>query len=205
MTPTLFVPTLAEFQLTAARRRLGGHRLILLAAWWFQLTAARRRLAIRWRFMIKASMFHLTAARRRLETSRVVAMILDDVSTHSRPKAAGRRIPQRNRSHPRFNSQPPEGGWQGRCDAESGRFGFNSQPPEGGWTSATAALSAAMGFNSQPPEGGWKRLQWLADGSLHGFQLTAARRRLASENNAPKAGHWFQLTAARRRLESHFK
>ena len=38
---------------------------------------------------ISGDMFQLTAARRRLETSRVVAMILDNVSTHSRPKAAG--------------------------------------------------------------------------------------------------------------------
>ena len=44
LTATLFVPTLAEFQLTAARRRLGlfpqGYMTLLL----FQLTAARRRL-----------------------------------------------------------------------------------------------------------------------------------------------------------------
>ena len=39
--------------------------------------------------IVDTLLFQLTAARRRLETSRVVAMILDNVSTHSRPKAAG--------------------------------------------------------------------------------------------------------------------
>ena len=55
------------------------------------------------------------------------------VSTHSRPKAAGkiRRYP------------PP---WVER---------FNTQPPEGGWTSPTFAVSAKDCFNTQPPEGGW--------------------------------------------------
>ena len=33
------------------------------------------------------------------------------VSTHSRPKAAGRRNPWEERWTKCFNSQPPEGGW----------------------------------------------------------------------------------------------
>ena len=58
--------------------------------------------------------FQLTAARRRLETSRVVAMILENVSTHSRPKAAG--IPARRgvyheqvstHSRPKAAGSPP--------------------------------------------------------------------------------------------------
>ena len=79
------------------------------------------------------ALFQLTAARRRLVGLPMSLSIMFDVSTHSRPKAAGRRIPQRNRSHPRFNSQPPEGGWQNTLLQSSATCGFNSQPPEGGW------------------------------------------------------------------------
>ena len=61
-------PTTAPpFQLTAARRRLGGNFYTYLIFNTFQLTAARRRLANQWR--------------RRADTQQV--------STHSRPKAAG--------------------------------------------------------------------------------------------------------------------
>ena len=35
-----------------------------------------------------------------------------EVSTHSRPKAAGKGIPMSNPVAVRFNSQPPEGGWE---------------------------------------------------------------------------------------------
>ena len=34
-----------------------------------------------------------------------------DVSTHSRPKAAGHRARKRQQKHRSFNTQPPEGGW----------------------------------------------------------------------------------------------
>ncbi len=33
------------------------------------------------------------------------------VSTHSRPKAAGTTSPASSATHSRFNTQPPEGGW----------------------------------------------------------------------------------------------
>ena len=78
-------------------------------------------------------------------------------------------------------------------------------------------------FNSQPPEGGWIR-NGVYQVRFNGFQLTAARRRLATKrakistssscfNSQPPEGGWlfsrsgrrfptlFQLTAARRRLE----
>ena len=61
---------------------------------------------------------------------------LKKVSTHSRPKAAGCGIAPISAGIPRFNSQPPEGGWricQG-IGAETGSF--NSQPPEGGWNNS---------------------------------------------------------------------
>ena len=32
-----------------------------------------------------------------------------------------------------FNTQPPEGGWDGCCLAYAEYDSFNTQPPEGGW------------------------------------------------------------------------
>ena len=55
------------FQLTAARRRLGRLRMYTTAKAWFQLTAARRR----------------------LDGQEMLEECSFDVSTHSRPKAAG--------------------------------------------------------------------------------------------------------------------
>ena len=54
-------------------------------------------------------------------------------------------------------------------------------------------------FNSQPPEGGWSA-KCPAHGLPWRFQLTAARRRLASTTRRPMRVRPFQLTAARRRL-----
>ena len=54
-----------------------------------------------------------------------------------------------------FNTQPPEGGWQGEWGATPSLFGFNTQPPEGGWQGLIAVAVLIFGFNTQPPEGGW--------------------------------------------------
>ena len=101
-----------------------------------------------------------------------------EVSTHSRPKAAGGFGKCNARKHRRFNSQPPEGGWampplRGmgliRVSTHSRpkaaglvfidwfgfRICFNSQPPEGGWMAVPADAADVRRFNSQPPEGGW--------------------------------------------------
>ena len=58
----------------------------------------------------------------------------DAVSTHSRPKAAGRHFTVFQKLLNRFNSQPPEGGWSRMRAMFITGMGFNSQPPEGGWT-----------------------------------------------------------------------
>ena len=57
----------------------------------------------------------------------------DLVSTHSRPKAAGGFSRLRQIRRPRFNTQPPEGGWDGGMQGGGNNSGFNTQPPEGGW------------------------------------------------------------------------
>ena len=77
------------------------------------------------------------------------------VSTHSRPKAAG-KVKLENEQCPKgFNTQPPEGGWPKHHAQNLPRHSFNTQPPEGGWTL------------------GWRE---LGGGGM--FQHTAARRRL---------------------------
>ena len=55
----------------------------------FQHTAARRRLDTSRQFFQIASVFQHTAARRRLEVNINVSKLVNWVSTHSRPKAAG--------------------------------------------------------------------------------------------------------------------
>ena len=99
------------------------------------------------------------------------------VSTHSRPKAAGRPVQHRATlrmvsTHSRlkaagidgadcidayfsFNTQPPEGGWVFVITRFFSRFSFNTQPPEGGWRPTAPCCCASRGFNTQPPEGGW--------------------------------------------------
>ena len=101
------------------------------------------------------------------------------VSTHSRPKAAGRSIWARIASSPRFNTQPPEGGWR----------------------KAHGCLTQPQSFNTQPPEGGWPVYEGLSN-SPQKFQHTAARRRLdnfravrlppkaVSTHSRPKAAGW---------------
>ena len=101
-------------------------------------------------------LFQHTAARRRLAGAFLLIPPVLRVSTHSRPKAAGRYPKSIQGQNPRFNTQPPEGGWD--CD--------------------DAHCPTSCGFNTQPPEGGW--LQPVAYRLGTGlFQHTAARRRLA--------------------------
>ena len=78
-----------------------------------------------------------------------------EVSTHSRPKAAGAVAHRMHNVLRRFNSQPPEGGWNHLDIIKPYQIGFNSQPPEGGWETDVIVYNF-----------------------LEEFQLTAARRRL---------------------------
>ena len=120
-----------------------------------------------------------------------------EVSTHSRPKAAGAGVGRFAQESFGFNSQPPEGGWH-PCRALCPiRECFNSQPPEGGWPTQKAVnclgevsthsrpkaagapvsvvVAAPMCFNSQPPEGGWL------------FELAAITVYYVSTHSRPKA------------------
>ena len=103
----------------------------------------------------KRCMFQHAAARRRLAAHHDRNKYAKIVSTRSRPKAAGRRFPSRRRSLKRFNTQPPEGGWQLSCSVTRWICGFNTQPPEGGWIHPADTPYFQHCFNTQPPEGGW--------------------------------------------------
>ena len=126
------------------------------------------------------SLFQHTAARRRLATALIAITIRNNVSTHSRPKAAGQPQVKIVIHHLSFNTQPPEGGWRCRFRNIQMILGFNTQPPEGGWTRPNAPDSTALRvsthsrpkaaghgvqnafshyrcFNTQPPEGGWRQ------------------------------------------------
>ena len=124
--------------------------------------------------------FQHTAARRRLVLRDEVTEMTPEVSTHSRPKAAGFGFPKIVCLRVSFNTQPPEGGWGLFYGRSYERFSFNTQPPEGGWANcvfhfftycvSTHSRPKAAGereiiggvlmnsFNTQPPEGGWNSL-----------------------------------------------
>ena len=78
----------------------------------FQLTAARRRLGVDIGVVVSVAWFQLTAARRRLGAGTHLFARNPQVSTHSRPKAAGKRKRGTMKEKKSFNSQPPEGGWE---------------------------------------------------------------------------------------------
>ena len=162
-----------SFQHTAARRRLdlflhGIHPVSV-----FQHTAARRRLVKMSNISFCVSMFQHTAARRRLDDPFLLNAFAADVSTHSRPKAAGLKLSLLFFIY----------------------YSFNTQPPEGGWAREAAKVGYLHCFNTQPPEGGW--LAVIAYNLIKtGFQHTAARRRLGTNRLNIDNHVLFQHTAA---------
>ena len=106
--------------------------------------------------------------------------MLEWVSTHSRPKAAGTIARCTAASWTRFNTQPPEGGWLNRGaqfftfltfqhTAARRRLGLrsastvpvtivstHSRPKAAGVPDPFKWLKNAC-FNTQPPEGGWRQ------------------------------------------------
>ena len=100
------------------------------------------------------------------------------VSTHSRPKAAGRLPAPQSRVQ--------------SFQLTAARRRLASKP--------VAVTLCTNCFNSQPPEGGWFA-QAVAEDINALFQLTAARRRLdIFFISISYSNFLFQLTAARRRL-----
>ena len=114
------------------------------------------------------------------------------VSTHSRPKAAGRPCLPLPACTDCFNTQPPEGGWQTRARAGAGSSGFNTQPPEGGWfDKANRLFRDVVSTHSRPKAAGRRAIRRPIRIK---FQHTAARRRLAANK---------QAAAAREKVSTH--
>ncbi len=121
----------------------------------FQHTAARRRLGEKITCPVFKRRFQHTAARRRLGSFKRFGRWYFTVSTHSRPKAAGKRMMRGLQMSVSFNTQPPEGGWPYLRTLSSICTSFNTQPPEGGWKGFGNYPKQHFCFNTQPPEGGW--------------------------------------------------
>ena len=142
----------------------------------FQLTAARRRLVLQPSITLPVSLFQLTAARRRLAAppphcrrlwgfnsqppeggwlAQYAAHECEDVSTHSRPKAAGLMSLHPNPvSDVSTHSRPKAAGSNDGRDFEAVIVSTHSRPKAAGISRSSAKWSTYR-FNSQPPEGGW--------------------------------------------------
>ena len=169
----------------------------------FQHTAARRRLGTVSSHTPSSQSFQHTAARRRLGASLATCIRLLQVSTHSRPKAAGFHRQDCISAFKGFNTQPPEGGWDGKFFKHLiNKVSTHSRPKAAG-PRAAGQNRRRISFNTQPPEGGW----WQGCSGCrlsYEFQHTAARRRLVPRKNLSLTIKMFQHTAARRRLDQQY-
>ena len=77
-------------------------------------------------------LFQHTATRRWLPVPHPIFCYWSLVSTHSHPKVAADIFKNGLKTHPSFNTQPPEGGCFRNGQLRATAAGFNTQPPEGG-------------------------------------------------------------------------
>ena len=125
------------------------------ALYLFQHTAARRRLADNTDTAIIGRVFQHTAARRRLGLPKAETLIKIQVSTHSRPKAAG--------VYWDIDEEKLKVSTHSRPKAAGGdRFLLGFDAYQFQHTAARRRLVIYLfinfhlkGFNTQPPEGGW--------------------------------------------------
>ena len=89
-----------------------------------------------------------------------------------------------NRPQVSTRSRPKAAGLQHRCFVLL-LMCFNTQPPEGGWFRLTRLKIYIRSFNTQPPEGGW-HLSRTHTYIEEKFQHAAARRRLGRYLPMPK-------------------
>ena len=167
------------FQHTAARRRLGQFWGGAFPICEFQHTAARRRLASATFATWQGSRFQHTAARRRLVSRHRREPALTNVSTHSRPKAAGcqgvlrfvfqilfqhtaarRRLVSRHRREPALTN-----------------VSTHSRPKAAGCACVVTGLNLLVSTHSRPKAAGNTEVVDITADIM--FQHTAARRRLA--------------------------
>ena len=121
----------------------------------FQHAAARRRLEQSLPIIPWMGGFQHAAARRRLGKANIAKRIGIDVSTRSRPKAAGRcAVCQVDEVLVSTRSRPKAAGVAvdfGRCDFE---VSTRSRPKAAGCKRQLQHIGGGC-FNTQPPEGGW--------------------------------------------------
>ena len=170
----------SKFQHTAARRRLDPDMRGSATEPMFQHTAARRRLVL-----LHTLYFDLrsvsTHSRPKAAGKVLYHYVLNEsVSTHSRPKAAGPIASPQACNHGRFQHTAARRRLGNRRRRYVGRCCFNTQPPEGGWRLERKQADDLSSFNTQPPEGGWVT-HWAVTAEANMFQHTAARRRLARQ------------------------
>ena len=143
------------FQHTAARRRL-AECAVLVFAFACVSTHSRPKAAGNSLGNLSHRVLVSTHSRPKAAGNKVGHFsVSSSVSTHSRPKAAGRFHRPNKFFNPRFNTQPPEGGWE-----HSGKF----------------KTIFSVSTHSRPKAAG-KAVINSARITL--FQHTAARRRLA--------------------------
>ena len=144
------------FQHTAARRRLANVLTNAIIRDVFQHTAARRRLVYALVITRIYTKFQHTAARRRLVKATSNSREAIQVSTHSRPKAAGGiRQPKWLTYNVSTHSRPKAAGLYAFFICEYLRVSTHSRPKAAGW-SVVCNLCRGKRFNTQPPEGGWQ-------------------------------------------------
>ena len=174
-----------------------------------------------WNSRVRICRFQHTAARRRLDNALKTALSFYDVSTHSRPKAAGYSMRQyykkdlvSTHSRPKaagtannaplmpiagFNTQPPEGGWPRlRGGGGAGGVSTHSRPKAAGSCFTPFSVMTGVSTHSRPKAAGPAGQVLHCKGSR--FQHTAARRRLGIDRAGSRHARMFQHTAARRRL-----
>ena len=100
----------------------------------FQHAAARRRLARLHTDKQENKSFQHAAARRRLEPALRKRGAVGNVSTRSRPKAAGSKIGTARRRG-QFQHAAARRRLGVKKQSKTHNCGFNTQPPEGGWLS----------------------------------------------------------------------
>ena len=137
---------------------------VIYPPYWFQHTAARRRLGIFIKLVLVQILFQHTAARRRLVKEILNDLNTHNVSTHSRPKAAG--LSDRARSTMAWFQHTAarrrlEKRWLNRKKSKA--FQHTAARRRLGRL-APRRYCCSTRFNTQPPEGGWKKILISRDG-----------------------------------------
>ena len=123
-----------------------------------------------------------------------------DVSTHSRPKAAGESDLVRRLHHNSFNTQPPEGGWS-PAPVGKGRFydvSTHSRPKAAGNQAHHHHQARQVSTHSRPKAAGLARIGWhtRSDVSTHSRPKAAGNRSILGNctkvgfNTQPPEGGW---------------